>query len=46
MSANKINYDLLYNPRLVVDNYQQIFTRWDRDSEKARARRALAPQSA
>jgi arylformamidase len=38
MNASKTNYDLLYNPRLVVDNCQQIFDRWDRDSEKARAR--------
>jgi arylformamidase len=38
MNADKTNHDLLYNPRLVVDNYQQIFDRWDRDSEKARAR--------
>jgi arylformamidase len=37
MNADKTNYDLLYNPRLVVDNYQQIFDRWHRDSEKARA---------
>lgn len=38
MNAEKTDYDLLYNPRLVVDNYQQIFDRWNRDSEKARAR--------
>ena len=37
MNADTTNYDLLYNPRLVVDDYQQIFERWDRDSEKARA---------
>jgi arylformamidase len=37
MNAEKTNYDLLYNPRLVVDNHQQIFDRWNRDSEKARA---------
>jgi arylformamidase len=37
MNAEKTNYDLLYNPRLVVDDHQQIFDRWDRDSEKARA---------
>ena len=38
MNAEKTDYDLLYNPRLVVDNYQRIFDRWDRDSERARAR--------
>jgi arylformamidase len=37
MNAEKTNYDLLYNPRLVVPNYQQIFDRWERDSERARA---------
>ena len=37
MNAEKTNYDLLYNPRLVVANYQQIFDRWERESEQARA---------
>jgi len=37
MNAEKTNYDLLYNPRLVVPNYQQIFDRWERQSEQARA---------
>jgi arylformamidase len=37
MNAEKTNYDLLYNPRLIVPNYQQIFDRWERDSERARA---------
>jgi arylformamidase len=37
MNVEKTNYDLLYNPRLVVPNYQQIFDRWERDSERARA---------
>jgi arylformamidase len=38
MNANKTNYDLLYNPRLTVSGYEQVFERWDRDSERARAR--------
>ena len=38
MNAEKTNYDLLYNPRLVVKDYQQIFDRWESDSERARAR--------
>jgi len=37
MNAKKTNYDLLYNPRLVVTDYQEIFDRWDRESERARA---------
>jgi arylformamidase len=37
MNAEKTNYDLLYNPRLVVTDYQQSFDRWERDSERARA---------
>ena len=37
MNANKTNYDLLYNPRLVVKDYQAIFDRWEKDSERARA---------
>jgi arylformamidase len=38
MNAEKTNYDLLYNPRLVVKDYQEVFDRWERDSERARAR--------
>jgi arylformamidase len=38
MNAQKTDYDLLYNPRLVVGDYQQVFDRWERDSERARAR--------
>ena len=37
MNANKTNYVLLYNPRLVVKDYQAIFDRWEKDSERARA---------
>ncbi len=37
MNAEKTNYDLLYNPRLTVTGYEDIFARWDRDSERARA---------
>lgn len=37
MNAEKTNYDLLYNPRLTVPDHQQIFARWERDSERARA---------
>src|SRR2546427_4939769 len=37
MNADKTNYDLLYNPRLVVKNYQEIFDRWGEHSERARA---------
>src|SRR3989449_11719657 len=37
MNADKTNYDLLYNPRLVVKNYQEIFDRWGKHSERARA---------
>src|SRR5258706_15224439 len=37
MNADKTNYDLLYNPRLVVENYQEIFDRWGEQSEWARA---------
>jgi arylformamidase len=37
MNAGKTNYDLLYNPRLVVSDFERIFERWDRDSERARA---------
>jgi arylformamidase len=33
----KTNYDLLYNPRLVVPDHQQIFARWESESEQARA---------
>lgn len=36
MNAEKTNYDLLYNPRLVVADYQQIFDRWESESELAR----------
>lgn len=38
MNAEKTDYDLLYNPRLTVSGFQEIFDRWDRDSERARAR--------
>ena len=37
MNAEKTDYDLLYNPRLTVSGYEEIFDRWDRDSERARA---------
>jgi hypothetical protein len=37
MNADKTNYDLLYNPRLVVKDYQEIFDRWGKHSERARA---------
>jgi len=37
MNAEKTDYDLLYNPRLTVSGYDEIFGRWDRDSERARA---------
>jgi len=38
MNADKNDYDLLYNPRLVVQDYQGAFDRWQRDSLRARAR--------
>src|SRR2546426_12181920 len=37
MNADKTNYDLLYNPRLVVKNYQEILDRWEKHSKRARA---------
>ncbi|HEY6722070.1 MAG TPA: alpha/beta hydrolase [Burkholderiales bacterium] len=37
MNADKTKYELLYNPRLVVKDYQSIFDRWEKDSERARA---------
>lgn len=37
MNAGKTDYDLLYNPRLVVRDYQSVFDRWDSESERARA---------
>jgi len=37
MNAEKTGYDLLYNPRLTVSGYEEIFDRWERDSERARA---------
>jgi arylformamidase len=37
MNAKKTNYDLLYNPRMTVTGYEEVFERWDRDSERARA---------
>jgi len=37
MNTNKTDYDLLYNPRLVVKDYQSIFDRWEKDSQRARA---------
>src|SRR5689334_23981523 len=38
MNAEKTDYDLLYNPRLTVSGYEQVFERWNADSERARAR--------
>jgi len=38
VNAEETNYDLLYNPRLTVTGFEEIFARWDRDSERARAR--------
>jgi arylformamidase len=38
VNAEKTDYDLLYNPRLTVSGYEQVFERWERDSERARAR--------
>jgi arylformamidase len=38
MNADHTNYDLLYNPRLTVKEFPQIVERWQRESEKARAR--------
>jgi arylformamidase len=37
MNAEKIDYDLRYNPRLTVPDWQQAFERWNRGSERARA---------
>lgn len=37
MNAEKTDYELLYNPRRVVTDYQQIFDRWAIESERARA---------
>jgi arylformamidase len=37
MNADKTDYDLLYNPRLVVKDYQSIFDRWEKASQRARA---------
>ena len=37
MNAEKTDYELLYNPRLVVADYQRIFDRWEIESERARA---------
>ena len=45
MNADKTDYDLLYNPRLVVKDYQAIFDRWEKDSERARARLEGYPES-
>lgn len=36
--AGTIDYDLRYNPRLTVPDWQQAFDRWNRGSEEARAR--------
>jgi arylformamidase len=36
-AKNASYYDLLYNPRLTVTGYEQVFERWERDSERARA---------
>jgi arylformamidase len=38
MNAEKTDYDLLYNPRLTVSGYEEVFERWESDSEHARAR--------
>lgn len=38
MNADKTNYDLLYNPRLVVADFRSIIERWQKDSGRARAR--------
>jgi arylformamidase len=37
VNAEKSDYDLLYNPRLTVPNWQQAFDRWNAASERARA---------
>src|SRR5438552_6121678 len=37
MNADKTDSDRLYNTRLVVKDYQEIFDRWEKDSERARA---------
>lgn len=37
MNAEKTNYDLLYNPRLVVSDFQSYTDRWARESSRARA---------
>jgi len=37
MNAEETNYELLYNPRLVVPDHQLIFDRWETESERARA---------
>jgi len=37
MNADKTDYELLYNPRLVVKGYQEVFDRWEKHSERARA---------
>ena len=38
MSTKKADYDLLYNPRLTVTGHEQVFRRWEEESERARAR--------
>ena len=37
MNAEKTNFDLLYNPRLTVSDFQSYIDRWTRDSSRARA---------
>ena len=37
MNAEPTDYDLLYSPRLTVKDYPQIFERWQRGAERARA---------
>jgi arylformamidase len=37
VNADKIDYDLLYNPRLTVPDWQDAFERWNLGSEQARA---------
>jgi arylformamidase len=38
MSAQPTRYDLLYNPRLTVKGYPQVFEHWQREAERARAK--------
>ncbi len=38
MNAKPTKYDLMYNPRLTVKDFPQTVERWQRESERARAR--------